>query len=96
MEDKLVELRQEVGIYYDCGCGVKAWEADYDEFMYQNLKYKLGKHECVGCSLTNGVFEDFIHIIVRAAYPRVGNAILKRYHALRRAYPLACRHARPL
>lgn len=82
MKDKLADLRSEIGEQYDCGCGIPAWEIEYDEFMHQNLKYMLGKHDCIGCTLKRGVFEDFVHIMARAAYPRVASAILKRYHGL--------------
>lgn len=47
---------------------------------------------CIGCILGSGVFEDGIHMLIRVAYPRVGEGMLNRYQSLKRRFGSACRH----
>lgn len=66
-----------------------AWEGEYDRFALQNVKIRF---KCKGCVLSHGMWEDNVHLLIRTAYPRRGEAMLARYRRLRLEYPKACRH----
>lgn len=86
------KLNEKYGDKLDCGCGLPAWESDYDKFALQNVKIWFKCKGCKGCVLGHGMLEDNVHLLIRIAYPRRGEAMLARYRRLRLEHPEACRH----
>lgn len=64
------KLREKFGVSLDCGCGLPAWEGDYDRFSLQNVKIWFRCKGCSGCVLKHGMLEDNVHLLIRTAYPR--------------------------
>lgn len=66
---------------------------DYDEFLTPLRKYKRpATHQCKGCSLKNGVFEDNVHLLVELGGERKAGSFLLRYYLIKKEWPNACRH----
>ena len=86
------ELKGKFGYELNCGCGNPAWRMEYSEFLLGLKKPEARHKKCDGCSLGKGVFEDHIHLLFRAAFPRVGRAMLARSAALKTEFPNACMH----
>ncbi|OAD52193.1 hypothetical protein WN48_02713 [Eufriesea mexicana] len=86
------ELKEDWGLSLACGCDAPGWGLEYDGFLLQLKKNTVPHGRCKGCILGPGVMEDHIHLIYRAAYPRVGEAIIERAQRLRKEIPDACRH----
>lgn len=94
MRLELKQLRKETNNDLDCGCGIPGWHTPPNDFLTPLEKYKIPPHDnCPGCSIGAGLFEDNLHMLIRASYPRRGEAMRDRYFRYRNQYPRACRHS---
>lgn len=68
---------------------------EYSKFQSSLVRYRIAPyedHECAGCTIGKGVFEDGLHVIVRMAYPRCQDTMLRYYHTIKGRMQKTARH----
>lgn len=87
-----MELRDDVRVGMNCGCGVPGWEMPYDEHWTSLRKYVLPKHYYSACVMPSGVLEDHVHLLARLAQDRVVHSMVGQYWDIIHRWTNACRH----
>lgn len=92
-EDKLWDSKATVGDDLNCGCGMAGWCSPGSAFIDKLRRYRIGPgHQCVGCSIPRGLFEDGIHMLAGLYLGRIGTTVVDTYHRMKASIPKACQH----